>query len=129
MKKTRSTQYALRRFKKLDEEGAYNLKSEKSSDLDRVAEKIFGPNWFLKPKRRNNAIHNAIWKSVRKELNSRVKVGDKVRIVSLHPAMPMLGIKEGDEFKVVSLGKTGSCYNIDVGGQTISVYRERTVKV
>lgn len=129
MRKSRSKKLEYRRYNKRNDEGAYNLKSDKSSNLDVIAEKMFGPKWFEKPKRRNNAIHAAIWRAVRRELNGRVKVGDKVRIVSLHPAMPMLGIHEGDEFKVVSLGMTGSCYGVDLDGQTFLIYRERVEKV
>lgn len=129
MRKSRSKKLELRRFGKRNEEGAFNLKSEKSSNLDVIAEKMFGPRWYERPKRRNNAIHEAMWRAVRKELDSRVKVGDKIRIVSLHPAMPMLGIQEGDEFKVVSMGMTGNCYGIDLDGQTFLIYRERAEKV
>lgn len=129
MKKTRSKKLEFRRFHKRNEDGAFNIKLEKSSNLDVVAERMFGPRWYERKKRRNNAIHAAMWRAVRKELDGRVKVGDKIRIVSLHPAMPMLGIQEGDEFKVVSLGMTGSCYGIDLDGQAFLIYRERAEKV
>lgn len=129
MRKSRSKKLEIRRFGKRNEQGAFNIKLEKSSNLDVVAERMFGPRWYERKKRRHNAIHAAMWRAVRKELDGRVKVGDKIRIVSLHPTMSRLGLQEGDEFKVVSLGMTGSCYGIDLDGQTFSVYRERAEKV
>ena len=129
MRKARSAKLEFRRFHKQNDEGAFNLKLDKSATLDVIAEKMFGPTWYERPKRRHNAIHAVMWRAVRKELDGRVKAGDKIRITSLHPTMSKLGIEVGEEYEVNSLGTLGKCYYIEFQGRNLLIYRDRAVKV